>query len=75
VVAHLPGRGKYAGRLGALEVRTDRGVSFAIGTGLSDLLRSEPPAIGTRVTYTYQGTTAAGVPRFASFLRVRDADV
>ena len=75
VVAHLPGRGKYDGRLGALQVRTDRGVSFALGTGLSDAQRAAPPAIGTRVTYTYQGTTAAGVPRFASFLRVRDADV
>jgi hypothetical protein len=27
--------------------------------------------VGTVVTFTYQGTTAQGVPRFASFLRVR----
>ena len=75
VVGHLAGQGKHAGRLGALAVRTDRGIAFALGTGLSDAQRSAPPAVGTRVTYTYQGTTAAGVPRFARFVRVRDADV
>jgi DNA ligase-1 len=72
VTAHLPGRGKHAGRLGALRVRTDDGVEFLIGTGFSDAQREHPPAVGTMVTYTHRGSTAGGVPRFASFLRVRD---
>jgi DNA ligase-1 len=72
VVAHLPGHGKHAGRLGALRVRTPDGVEFQIGTGFSDLQRDQPPRIGAVVTYTHRGLTAGEVPRFASFLRVRE---
>ncbi len=71
VIAHLPGRGKHAGRLGALRVRTPEGTEFQIGTGFSDAQREQPPPIGTIVTYTHRGVTAGEVPRFASFLRVR----
>jgi DNA ligase-1 len=72
VVAHLPGRGKHAGRLGALRVRTPDGLEFQIGTGFSDAQREQPPRIGATVTYTHRGVTAGEVPRFASFLRVRE---
>jgi len=71
VIGHIGGRGKHAGRLGALWVRNAQGMRFALGSGLTDAQRAEPPAIGTTVTYTYRGTTAGGTPRFASFLRVR----
>jgi DNA ligase-1 len=71
VVGHEPGRGRHAGRLGALRVRTDEGREFRLGTGLSDRQRSEPPPLGTRVTYAYRGLTEDGLPRFASFVRVR----
>ena len=73
VVAHHPGRGKYAGRLGALEVRTPEGRQFLIGSGLSDAQRRDPPAVGSQITYRYRGLTSHGLPRFASFLRVHDA--
>jgi DNA ligase-1 len=43
-----------------------------LGTGFTDAQRAAPPAIGTWVTYRYRGTTDKGVPRFASFLRVRE---
>lgn len=72
VVAHLPGKGKHAGRLGALRVRSPQGLEFEIGTGFSDAVRANPPPVGTTVTYTYRGLTGKGVPRFASFLRVRE---
>jgi DNA ligase-1 len=72
VIAHLPGRGKHAGRLGALRVRTPEGVEFSIGTGFSDAERADPPRIGATVSYTHRGRTAGEVPRFASFLRVRE---
>jgi DNA ligase-1 len=71
VIGHIGGRGKHAGRLGALWVRNAQGMRFALGTGFSDAQRADPPAVGALVTYTYRGTTPAGTPRFASFLRVR----
>jgi DNA ligase-1 len=70
VVGHVPGKGKYAGMLGALEVKTANGQTFKLGTGLSDAQRQDPPPIGSTVTYTYRAITPSGKPRFASFLRM-----
>lgn len=72
VVGHVPGKGKYTGMLGALLVERHDGRRFRIGSGLKDVERAHPPAIGTRVTYRYNGFTANGLPRFARFLRVRE---
>ncbi|ODV08595.1 MAG: DNA ligase [Rubrivivax sp. SCN 70-15] len=72
VVGHLAGHGRHAGRLGALRVRLGDGRDMLIGTGFSDAERTAPPPIGATVTFTYRGTTAAGVPRFASYLRLRE---
>lgn len=73
VIGHVGGQGRHAGRLGALKVRTAEGREFHLGTGLRDEHRDRPPPLGAVVTFTYQGTTAQGIPRFASFLRVRTA--
>ena len=72
VIGYQPGKGKYAGMLGALRVRTADGVEFMLGTGFSDAERRDPPSIGSMVTYRYRDVTKRGVPRFASFYRVRD---
>ncbi|MDP2811750.1 MAG: DNA ligase [Rhodocyclaceae bacterium] len=72
VVAHLPGKGKYAGMTGALQVEMSDGRRFALGSGLTDAARRNPPPVGTRVTYRYRELTRNGIPRFARFLRVRD---
>jgi DNA ligase-1 len=72
VVAHIPGRGKYAGMLGALRVELADGRRFNLGTGLSDAARRDPPPPGSVVTYRYRGLSRNGLPRFASFLRVRE---
>lgn len=77
VVAHLPGKGKYAGQLGALLVEIpaaggQRAQRFKLGTGFSDAQRHDAPAIGTQVTYRFRGLNDSGIPRFASFLRVRE---
>lgn len=72
VIGHLPGQGKHAGRLGALLVETPEGQRFRIGTGFSDAVRENPPPIGTWITYRHRGVHQdTGLPRFASFLRVR----
>jgi DNA ligase-1 len=71
VVAHLPGKGRHAGRLGALLLEMPDGQRFALGTGFTDAQREAPPAIGSVVTYRYRDRTPKGLPKFASFLRVR----
>jgi DNA ligase 1 len=70
VVGHIPGKGKYQGVLGALDVKTPQGVRFKLGTGLTDAQRHNPPALGSTVTYSYRELTPGGKPRFASFVRV-----
>ena len=77
VIAHIPGKGKYAGLLGALLVQMpdeqgQPGRRFKLGTGLSDAQRQNPPAVGSWVTYRFRGLNDSGIPRFASFMRVRE---
>lgn len=72
VVGHLSGQGRFEGMLGALELRLRDGRTLRLGTGFTDEERRHPPAIGTQVTFRYRGLTATGLPRFASFLRVRE---
>lgn len=73
VIAHLPGKGKHKGVLGALLVETAAGLRFRIGTGFSDVERRNPPAPGSWVTYRHIGLNeGSGIPRFASFMRVRE---
>ncbi|MEF8698508.1 MAG: DNA ligase [Candidatus Accumulibacter sp. UW26] len=72
VIGHQPGRGKYAGMLGALRLRTADGVEFMLGTGFSAADRLQPPAIGSQITFRYRALTARGLPRFASYQRPRD---
>ena len=71
VVGHMPGKGRHSGRLGALLVETPEGKRFKLGSGLTDAERENPPAIGSWVTYRYNGTNPGGLPRFARFMRVR----
>jgi DNA ligase-1 len=73
VVGHAPGKGKYEGMTGALEMAMPDGRRFRIGSGLTDALRRQPPPIGTRITYRYQHLTKNGLPRFPRYLRVREA--
>lgn len=71
VVGYRAGKGKYQGMIGALVVKTAEGKTFALGSGLTDHERRQPPAIGSIVTYRYNGLTKNGLPRFARFLRIR----
>jgi DNA ligase-1 len=74
VIAQIPGKGKYLGQMGALLLQTPDGQRFALGTGFSDALRASPPPVGAVVTYRYRDRTQSGLPKFASFLRVREAE-
>ncbi|WP_345332854.1 DNA ligase [Ferrimonas pelagia] len=70
VIAQLPGKGKYEGMMGSLLVEDPQGRRFKIGSGFSDAQRRTPPAVGSVVTYRFNGRTGSGLPRFARFERV-----
>ena len=72
VIGHQAGEGRHKGRLGALLVRLPNGTEFAIGTGFSDRERSSPPLIGATVTFRYQELSDGGVPRFPSYVGIRE---
>ena len=72
VVAHLPGKGRHAGRMGALLVEMPSGQRFRLGAGFTDAQREAPPPVGRWVTYRFRGTHDGGLPRFASFVRMRE---
>lgn len=71
IIGFSKGKGKFQGKVGAFIVTTSAGVTFKIGSGLTDFLRHNPPAIGTFIHYKYNGLTQAGIPRFARFWRLK----
>jgi len=74
VIGYIGGKGKYQGMLGALKVKTTTGIVFKIGSGFSDDERANPPAIGSIITYKYNGKTQADIPRFARFFRIKNSE-
>ncbi|NMH60940.1 DNA ligase [Alteromonas ponticola] len=73
VLAHIAGKGKFRGMMGSLLVETKDGVKFKIGSGFSQQERKDPPPLNSWITFKYYGLTKRGVPRFASYLRLRPA--
>lgn len=71
VIAYQAGRGKFENMMGAIWVETQEGKLFKIGTGFSNEERKNPPPIGSEITYSYEGFTEKGLPRFASFERIK----
>lgn len=71
VVAIVEGKGKYVGMMGSMLVQMKNGIRFKIGSGFDDEQRRNPPAIGSWITFKYYGYTKKGIPRFATFLRIR----
>ncbi|RLB85399.1 MAG: DNA ligase [Deltaproteobacteria bacterium] len=71
VIGLNKGKGKYETMMGSLTLKLENNIIFKLGTGFTDQNRKNPPSIGTIVTFKYYGFTKNGIPRFASFLRVR----
>ncbi|NOQ64239.1 MAG: DNA ligase [Methyloprofundus sp.] len=72
VISYRAGKGQFVGKMGAIKVQTLAGKVFFIGSGFTHQEREKPPAVGSVVTFRYQGFTDRGIPRFAVFIRVRD---
>lgn len=81
VRGYTKGKGKYRGKVGALvcelmpgqfdKLISAKNRTIKLGSGLSDVQRAKPPAIGSVVTFRFSGLTKKGLPRFAVFWRVR----
>ena len=71
VRGYTQGHGKFEELIGAL-ICSWHGKVFKIGSGLSLEERRNPPALGSNVTFKYNGVTRYGKPRFPVFLRVRN---
>lgn len=72
------GKGRLNGKVGAIicESLEDKnsgikwGKIFRIGSGLSDEMRTNPPKIGTIITYKFSGVSKNGIPKHTRFLRI-----
>ncbi len=69
VLAHIKNKN---GLTGSLLVELEDGITFKIGSGFKAKDKRDPPKIGSIVTFKHYGFTKKGIPRFASFLRVRN---
>lgn len=72
VISYIEGQGKLKGKMGAILVENGDKIRFKIGGGFNDEQRKNPPKIGAIITYKFYGKTKNNVPRFPSFLRIRD---
>ncbi|MDQ6971302.1 MAG: DNA ligase [Mariprofundaceae bacterium] len=71
IVGYKPGKGQLKGQTGALLCRMLDGAVISIGSGLNQVLRKSPPALGQVVTFKYYGLTKNGKPRHPVFLHLR----
>ena len=71
VLEILPGKGKYQNMMGSVLCQTDSGKKLKIGSGFKDKDRSNPPAIGSKITFKYYGFTKKGSFKYPVYLRVR----
>lgn len=71
VIGSEPGTGRLSGTIGAIVVRWGKSI-FKVGSGFSDLERTDPPQIGSRITFGFCGLTDGGCPRFPTFIAERN---
>lgn len=76
VIGYVEGKGKHKGRVGSLICKNIKnGKIFNVGSGLTDKLRNEESfPIGTVITYNYFELTKNGMPRFPTYMRIRNEE-
>lgn len=72
VVSYYYKKGGSSGPIKGLRVKLRNGITFPLSNGLTTTQKKNPPAIGSVITYKYFEKTRMGVPRFASFLRIKE---
>lgn len=71
LVEYQDGKGKHLGCVGAF-ICEWQGKIIKLGTGLSDDDRINPPDIGSILTFSFFELTNSGLPRFPTYIGVRD---
>jgi len=74
VISVNKGKGKFKNMMGSLTLLLENNVTFKLGGGFNLEQRKSPPPIGKYITFKYHGLTKNKKPKFASFLRVREAE-
>jgi DNA ligase-1 len=70
VIGHV--EGTRPGLCGSLKVMTKDGKQFKVASGMTEEMARNPPPIGTIITYEWELLTNEGIPRPATFVRVRN---
>lgn len=71
ILGYESGSGKNESRMGTLICIWKLKV-IRIGAGITDLIRAEPPKVGSEITFQYCGLTDSGMPRFPVFVSERN---
>ncbi len=71
VIEILNGKGKYINKMGSIKCQLKHGNIIKIGSGFTDYERTNPPAIGTQITFKYYGLSKKGNYKYPVFLRKR----
>lgn len=76
LVGFEQGLGRNKDRVGSFIIEHPKieGKTWKLGSGLKDAIRDKPPPIGAEIEYEFTGRTSSGIPKEASFLRVRKPD-
>lgn len=70
VIAHV--EGSRLGLCGSLLVMNKQGKTFKVASGMTEKMAHNPPKIGTIITYEWELLTKDGIPRPATFVRIRE---
>ena len=63
VIGHNKGEGRLSTCTGSLQCKLRTGKQFAVGSGMIEVERHNPPAMGTIIVVHYKGYTDGGAPR------------
>jgi DNA ligase-1 len=77
VIGPLPGKGSMPMRWAPCWLKyrrptAARPFTSKLGTGFTEVQRQNPLPIGSTVTFWFRGLNDSGLPRFASFMRLRE---
>ena len=69
VLGYDEGQNRCQGKVGALVCETLAAPirQFKVGSGLTDMLREQPPPVGTIINFSYGGLGSQDLPRFPRY--------